>query len=492
MTDTTVNDPNLNPANTPGALKPIGVKRVNNWPLIIMGIGLGVFLLIIMLVAADRAEQQEARNNAPAEQRVARDASALAEEMTRGYESGYIPAAEGTPAESPLPELLEQEAAEKAPKPQTELSPEVAAIIDSKPGNALPKQNLPTADSEAEQELRRRIEQARLRKLEDAITARTGITMQSTSSGGGSGLALANRGASGGNDRNSQLAQLAEVQRQLQSTTAMLTSQGDPMQVYQARLASIQGSGLANTAGGGSGAPALANLSTGSSRPAGSSASGYNQFEGSADRWTLNSTVDAPQTPFVLRAGFVLPGIMISGVNSDLPGQLMAQVSQDVYDTATGNHLLIPQGSRLVGQYASSVAYGQERVMVAWQRIVFPDGKAMDIGAMQGADGSGYSGFKDQVNHHFWRIFGSAFLMSVVTAGVEMSQDNGNQDLTQSRRAGDALSEALGQQLGQATAQMIMRNLNIAPTIEIRPGYRFNVMVSKDMVFTKPYQSFDY
>lgn len=490
MTDTTVNDPNLNPANTPGALKPIGVKRVNNWPLIIMGIGLGVFLLIIMLVAADRAEQQEARKNAPAEQRVARDASALAVEISRGYETGYIPAAEVTPAKSPLSELLEQQAAEKATKEQTELSPEVAAIIDSGNPNALPKQSLPTADSEAEQELRRRIEQARLRKLEDAITARTGITIQSTSSGGGSGLALANRGASGGNDRNSQLAQLAEVQRQLQSTTAMLTSQGDPMQVYQARLASIQGSGLANTVGGSSSAPALANLGSGSNSAAGSS--GYNQFEGTADRWTLNSTVDAPKTPFVLRAGFVLPGIMISGVNSDLPGQLMAQVSQDVYDTATGNHLLIPQGSRLVGQYASSVAYGQERVMVAWQRIVFPDGKAMDIGAMQGADGAGYAGFKDKVNHHFWRIFGSAFLMSVVTAGVEMSQDSGNQDLTQSRRAGDALSEALGQQLGQATAQMIMRNLNIAPTIEIRPGYRFNVMVSKDMVFTKPYQSFDY
>ena len=168
----------------------------------------------------------------------------------------------------------------------------------------------------------------------------------------------------------------------------------------------------------------------------------------------------------------------------------MGQVAQNVYDTATGKYLLIPQGSRLVGQYSSAVAYGQARVLVAWQRIVFPDGKAMDIGSMPGADSAGYAGLNDQVNNHYFRLFASAFLMSGVTAGITLSQPQ--QTSATSQTASSALSEALGQQLGQVTAQLIAKNMNIAPTLEIRPGYRFNVMVTKDMTFSKPYQAFDY
>lgn len=171
----------------------------------------------------------------------------------------------------------------------------------------------------------------------------------------------------------------------------------------------------------------------------------------------------------------------------------MAQVSQDVYDTATGKYMLIPQGSRLVGSYSSDVAYGQSRVLVAWQRIVFPDGKAMDIGAMPGADSAGYAGFRDQVNNHYFRLFSSAFLMSGVTAGITYSQrQNQANNAYGAPSASSALSEALGQQLGQVTAQLIAKNMSISPTLEIRPGYRFNVVVTKDMTFTKPYKSFDY
>lgn len=169
----------------------------------------------------------------------------------------------------------------------------------------------------------------------------------------------------------------------------------------------------------------------------------------------------------------------------------MAQVSQDVYDTPRGQHKLIPQGSRLVGSYTSDIAYGQSRILIGWQRIIFPDGKAMDIGSMPGADSAGYAGFKDQVNNHYFRLFGSAFLMSAVTAGVALSQPD--QGPNNSRpTASSAMSEALGQQLGQVTAQIISKNLNISPTLEIRPGYRFNVMVTKDITFSKPYKSFDY
>jgi type IV secretion system protein VirB10 len=217
---------------------------------------------------------------------------------------------------------------------------------------------------------------------------------------------------------------------------------------------------------------------------------------GQRDRWQLNSQPEAPRSPFELRAGFVVPGTLISGINSELPGQIMAQVSQNVYDTPTGKYLLIPQGSRLVGAYSSQVAYGQARVLVAWQRIVFPDGKAMDIGAMPGADSAGYAGFNDHVDNHYVRIFGSALIMSAITAGVMYSQQSNQSSLTgngtYSPNASSSLSQALGQQLGHVTAQMIQKNMNIAPTLEIRPGYRFNIIVTKDLTLTKPYQAFDY
>ncbi len=134
--------------------------------------------------------------------------------------------------------------------------------------------------------------------------------------------------------------------------------------------------------------------------------------------------------------------------------------------------------------------------MVAWQRIVFPDGKAMDIGAMPGSDSEGYSGFTDQVNNHYVRLYGSAFLLSAMTAGFTLSQNQNQQNpgssLGYQQNASTALSQALGQQLGQVTSRIMQKNLNISPTLEIRPGYRFNVVVTKDMTFSKPYQSFDY
>lgn len=206
----------------------------------------------------------------------------------------------------------------------------------------------------------------------------------------------------------------------------------------------------------------------------------------------MESQPAAPRSPYELRAGFVIPATLISGINSDLPGQIMAQVAQNVYDTPTGRHLLVPQGSRLVGSYSSDVAYGQSRVLIAWQRIVFPDGKAMDIEAMPGADSAGYAGFKDKVNNHYFRLIGSALLMSGVVASVSLSQDNDSNNNGDRQRASDALSEALGQVLGNTIAQVISKNLNVAPTLEIRPGYRFNVIVTKDMTFSKPYRSFDY
>ena len=220
-------------------------------------------------------------------------------------------------------------------------------------------------------------------------------------------------------------------------------------------------------------------------------------YNGQRDRWKLNTRLEEPTTPYILRTGFVIPALLISAMESELPGTIIAQVSQDVYDTPTGNYLLIPQGSRLVGEYSNAIQYGQARIFVAWQRIIYPNGSALDIGAMPGADEQGEAGFSDQVNNHFVRLFGSALLMSAITAGVTYSQSQGqgynnNVNGNQPARAGDILSQALGQQLGAAGSALLEKNLSIAPTLKIRPGYRFNILVVKDLTFDRPYVAPNY
>ncbi len=201
----------------------------------------------------------------------------------------------------------------------------------------------------------------------------------------------------------------------------------------------------------------------------------------SLEQNTLQSRREAPLSRYEVKAGTVIPAVMIGGVNSDLPGVLLAQVSQNVYDTATGRFILIPQGSKLVGVYDSNITTGQERVLVAWNRIIYPDASSVDLGRMPGADEGGYAGFNDQVNTHFWRVWGNALLMSAFSAGIQLSQGNaaatnGSLNTTQT------ISAAMGQQLGQLGMEMARRNMQIQPTLEIRPGYRFIVQVTKDMM----------
>lgn len=450
------------PDASPGAVsKKSGVRRVNNMPMYILAAALGAFLLVMMLVAADRAAKQNAPAQGAAEK--AGNTSMFAKEIVGDRDGGTVEAA------SPLK------------PPELATGPEAAPVLVARPDLDAPPPppsgNLgqPVHDDEAD-----RIRMAKLQMFQEAVKAKTGVRVDAPRSSGSSG---AQPGTP--QTRDEMLSRLAAVRSQISAQQA-----SDPSAAYQARLAQLRASGVGGQqAGGGMGGGAPQLLQT----AGGGQGKNYAQFAGSGqgDRWRLDSQPEAPRSPFELRAGFVVPATLISGINSDLPGQIMAQVAQNVYDTPTGKHLLIPQGSRLVGSYSSDVAYGQSRVLVAWQRIVFPDGKAMDIGTMPGADSAGYAGFNDQVNNHYLRVFGSAFLMSGVIAAVSMSQDNSGSTGNQ-QRASDALSEALGQVLGNTIAQLVSKNLNIAPTLEIRPGYRFNVIVTKDMTFSKPYQSFDY
>ena len=204
--------------------------------------------------------------------------------------------------------------------------------------------------------------------------------------------------------------------------------------------------------------------------------------------WILPHSRTAGQK-YEVKTGAVIPGIMVTGINSDLPGNIIAQVSQNVFDTATGNHLLLPQGAKLFGVYDSRVIYGQERVLVAWNRVVFPDGSAVTLGAMPGSDQSGYAGYTDKVDNHYFRIFGSAILMSMISGGMAYTMDSldsgGDSD---NPTLQNEMGSALAAQLGQATLQLLQKNLNIKPTLEIRPGYQFNVIVTKDIVFKQPYR----
>lgn len=212
--------------------------------------------------------------------------------------------------------------------------------------------------------------------------------------------------------------------------------------------------------------------------------------------WALGHTIENPTSLYELRAGAYIPATLITGVNSQLPGEVEAQVSENVYDTATGRFLLIPQGAKLIGQYVSDVAYGSNRIFVAWQRVTFPDGRVLDLGSMPGADQAGYSGFSDKVNNHYLKIFGSALALSAITGGIAYSTDKNS---SQSSTAYGSpvtlqgeLTASTGNELGQVTSGMIQKEINIAPTITIRPGYNFVVEVTKDITFPKPYRNYDY
>lgn len=203
----------------------------------------------------------------------------------------------------------------------------------------------------------------------------------------------------------------------------------------------------------------------------------------------LHATLKNPISPYEVKAGTIIPGILITGLNSDLPGQITAQVRSNVYDTISGKYLLIPQGAKLTGLYDSQVAYGQERVLVVWRRIIFPNGKSIDLQGMPGVDLSGYAGFKDQVNNHYGKIFGSVLLMSVLSAGAQLSQPQQTQNPFQPPTVNQTLAQSLGTNLANTGMMITSKNINIQPTLEIRPGYLFNISVTKDMVFPGAYSS---
>jgi type IV secretion system protein VirB10 len=200
----------------------------------------------------------------------------------------------------------------------------------------------------------------------------------------------------------------------------------------------------------------------------------------------LPNSVTPQQSPFELKRGSVIPATLITGLNSDLPGRISAQVSQNVFDSATGYRLLIPQGAKLFGRYDAKVSFGQERVLVVWTDLVFPNGSTLQLDGMAGTDSEGYGGFSDKVDRHLWRTFGSAALVALIGTGIDMSIPE-NSTLDNQTTASDAARRNFAEVFGQAAQQTISKNLNVQPTIRIRPGYNFSVLVDQDIIFPSAY-----
>lgn len=188
-------------------------------------------------------------------------------------------------------------------------------------------------------------------------------------------------------------------------------------------------------------------------------------------------------SPYEVKAGTYIPGVLVSGINSDLPGNMKGQVREDVYDTVTGNHLLIPKGTTLIGTYDSGVTFGQTRALVVWQRLIFPNGKTVLLDNMGGVDLSGYAGFKDKVDNHNLQLFKAVVLSSILGAGTAIvSEDDDDNDNWKSEAGRGA-----GEQVIMIGNRMADKLLSLQPTITIRPGYRFNIMLHSDLVLT-PYE----
>ena len=196
-------------------------------------------------------------------------------------------------------------------------------------------------------------------------------------------------------------------------------------------------------------------------------------------------------SPYELLQGTVIPATLETGIKSDLPGTITAVVSQPVYSSVSGATVLIPAGAKLIGVYQSKVIAGDTRVGVLWTRILFPNGTYMQIGKSEGYNPMGYAGFHDLVNNHTWTIFKNALLLSLIDVGMSIASPTSTSSNTTGVTGNQALQDgeqSLAQTFGQAESQMFQKYINIAPTLTIRPGYAFNVIVSKDLIFPGPYQ----
>lgn len=435
---------------------PKGLKRINKVPLLIAAAVMVAFVLAAVWTMTQRsqAEAKSARvevENAKQEEAAVAPRSATAAVGLDGYIPSSVP-----------------------------MDPTPAAIVSGPPTPKEIPDGLPPADGTGagaagdlqapeltpEQQFAAQWRMERLEKLKEIENAK--FDAQRTALQGDTGLSgsQSNAAAAAGLDPSALAA--------LSGLAGVSTSGLDPSTAAQ--IESLQKLSAA-ALGGGSGADA--NRQSQADRRAFLAQPGESEVY-------LQSTRMPAVSAYELKAGWVIPGSLIGGINSDMPGQIIGQVRENVYDSATGRHLLIPQGSRLIGTYDTGTTFGQKRVLTGWTRIIYPDGSSLNLGLMPGSDRGGYAGFRDKTNNHYLSTFGSAFLISTFTAGVQLSQPRsaGGAGVYDSQQI---LAGELGRQLGQVGAEQAKRSLDRAATQEIRNGYKFNVMVTKDIILP-PYK----
>jgi type IV secretion system protein VirB10 len=197
----------------------------------------------------------------------------------------------------------------------------------------------------------------------------------------------------------------------------------------------------------------------------------------------VGKPIQGPVSPYEVKAGSIIPAALVTGINSDLPGEIVAQVTQNVFDTATGRFLLIPQGSRLIGKYDSLVSYGQDRALVVWNRVILPNGDSIDLEGMPGSDESGAAGLQDETDHHRWEFAGALAVSTLLSLGPSVAQalaESGHNGSDTNVYAGPASS--LGSNSSQVGENLLNRELNRPNTITVRPGWPLNVLINRDLV----------
>jgi type IV secretion system protein TrbI len=206
-------------------------------------------------------------------------------------------------------------------------------------------------------------------------------------------------------------------------------------------------------------------------------------LNGAVDRKTVSpDRLENPASRYLVQAGAVIPAALITGIRSDLPGEVTAQVTENVYDTPSGRFLLIPQGAKLIGVYDSQISLGQDRVLLVWTRLIMPNGRSVVLERQPGADTQGFTGLEDEVDQHWGRLAMAAALSTMLGVGAELGATNNDSAVATALRRGTTDS------LNQTGQQVVRRNLNIQPTITIRPGFPVRIIVNRDLVLA-PYQS---
>lgn len=423
---------------------PSGIRRVNRLPLIAGIVGAVLVLAIVFFGLMNRGLLF--RGDPGPETSSGNPASTFADQIKRGVSDGIIGEPQQTQTFQPTPTETKEEAAGNPFTPQPVQQQEAQSTLEPE---EVWRARLEREQREQYLRERHRQQMARLQANNAAYDAPLAIDRSKLESRAGEGSGAAGTGGT--------------------SATTTNPTTGSTSDLYAAALrAGLGGQNL---------------------DPNGQRAKEDFFNSDLAKLGYLPNRVVPQQSPYELKRGSVIPATLITGINSDLPGRITAQVSQNVYDSATGHRLLVPQGTKLLGRYDSKVSFGQSRVLVVWTDIIFPNGSTLQIGGMAGTDAQGYSGFNDKVDRKWLQTFGSAILIALIGAGTDMAIPQDRNAFGSANSAEDAARRNFAETFGRMADRTIQRNMDVQPTLEIRPGYKFNVLVDQDMVFPGAYRS---